>query len=186
MNKNIDYEIPGDTEPQKMLWLAAAFAGSAAMIVRSLLENSDYSERAQGRVVAYLCRHATELYLKGAIGIATGKVNRSNHNIHNLYSEYESIYQGKGDFFFFEFPVEKWVTSNEDLFPETLVFFRKSHDQRFRYPADSRGTEFVGFEEIDIPSLVKILEKFSSALNIRAYFLGEHGVNAQGFLDSHG
>lgn len=182
MNEYINYDLPGDTESKKMLWLAAGFANSAHILVQSFLNGDDHDDGTQGRVINHLCRHATELYLKGAVGRVTGKINRSTHNLHNLYSEYEAVFGDMGDFFFFDFPVDDWAIDDDDLFPDTISDVRKSHDQRFRYPADNRGIAFVGFRKISFRELADMLEKFSATLNIRAYVLAEHGTNAHQFL----
>ena len=184
MKKYIEPDLPGCTEPEKMLWLAYAFADTANVLMQAMIEDDLHGDCGQGLVVSHLCRHALELYFKGAIGIATGQIKRKDHRLDKLYSEYKKLYRDKGAFYFFDFLVEDWVLDEEDMFPDSLVKHRQTHDQRFRYPADKNGMEFVGFKKFNVLEKAKQVEKFSNALNHRAFFMGQYGSKAQEHMDS--
>lgn len=184
MDKYIEPGLPGRTEPQKMLWLAYAFADAADVLMQAMLENDLHGDCGQHLVASHLCRHALELYFKGAIGVAAGQIKRKDHRLDTLYSEYKKLYSDKGAFYFFDFLVEDWVINEEDMFPDSLTKHRQTHDQRFRYPADKNGMEFIGFKGFNIRERAAQVGKFSSALNLRAYFIGEYGTKVQEFLDS--
>jgi hypothetical protein len=184
MKTYIERNIPGRTESEKMLWLASAYADSARILMKAMLEDDLHSECGEDLVVSHLCRHALELYFKGAIGVAAGQINKRHHRLDKLYGEYKRLYADKGEFYFFDFLVEDWVIYEEDMFPDSLVVHRKVHDQRFRYPADKDGKAFIGFQNFNAQERAKQVETFSYALNHRAFFICQYGAKVQDFLDS--
>ena len=186
MEKYIELKLPGRKEPEKMLWLAYAFADTASVVMRAMIEDDSHGNCGQGLVVSYLCRHALELYFKGAIGIATGKMKRNDHRLDKLYSEYKALYSDKGAFYFFDFLVEEWVLNGEDWFPKDLSKRQQNHDQSFRYPADKNGISFFGLRGFNVLEKAEQVERFSSTLNRRAFLMGQYGAQAHKFLNSDG
>lgn len=158
MNRIVDYGPSGGSESEQMIWLSFAYAQSGSVLMDSIVNEESDQNYSRVRVVLHLCRHALELFLKGAIGVADGSVNRKTHRLSELYEVYsraypEPIYQ-------FRTPFHGSAIRLVDLFPETLEGFHRVHDQIYRYPADNKGRFFQRFEDFDLDVDVDFLREF--------------------------
>jgi hypothetical protein len=157
--------LPGSTPASQMLWLSSSYA-EAARVLCEAMETEDFTPQyTSTRVVLHLCRHATELYLKGAIGVKTGRLPTNSHRLDHLYAQYKALYP-QADLHF-DVPFSRQLLmSDDDLFPGTLESYQKTHDQRYRYPIDSKGMPFHESEPFDIPAYKKIVNDFWQSLNM--------------------
>jgi hypothetical protein len=64
----IEAWVPGKTVAIKMLWLSDAYAEGAVVLCEAVAANDFNRQFTNSRVVLHLCRHAAELFYKGAIG----------------------------------------------------------------------------------------------------------------------
>lgn len=147
-----------------MLWLGSSYAEAAKFLVESMLSDDFARNHANVRVILHLCRHALELFLKGAIGMSTGRIPRDTHQLAILFDQYKTLYPSKKYHFSFPFPDQVFL--KEDLFPETIEQFHRTHDQRFRYPTDNRGNLFDGFETFDLDTQAEAIADFWQQLHI--------------------
>lgn len=115
-------------------------------------------------MILHLCRHALELFLKGAIGLSTGNVPRSTHRLAKLFDQYKALYPSRKYHFSFPFPEQVFFT--EDRFPEAIEPFHGTHDQRFRYPSDTKGNFFDGFDTFDLGTQAEVIANFWQRLHL--------------------
>lgn len=80
------------------------------------------------RVILHLCRHAIELFLKGAISKARNRQPPKTHNLVNLVGEYELALPGEN--FRFEVPFGVEALGNLALFPELEALIDEHHKTR--------------------------------------------------------
>ncbi|WP_157645076.1 hypothetical protein [Burkholderia ubonensis] len=164
MSVKIEPDLPGKSEASQMLWLGSAYASAAKVLVESMVEEKFDQNHANVRVILHLCRHALELFLKGAIGLSTGDIPGNTHRLAPLFDQYKILYpSGK---YQFSFPFSEQVFLADDMFPETIESFHRTHDQRFRYPSDSKGNVFDGFETFDLSSQAEAIADFWQRLHL--------------------
>jgi hypothetical protein len=157
--------IPGKTSAHQMLWLADAYAEAAKVLSDSLVSDDFTRQYSSTRVIIHLCRHATELYLKGAIGAKTGRVAPKTHRLDQLYKQYISLYPHNHHQF--EVPFSRQILTGDDgLFPGTLEEYQKTHDQRFRYPVDNSGKSFLEFDKFDVIAYAESVAEFRQIINL--------------------
>ncbi|CAN7800383.1 hypothetical protein LJR022_009813 [Paraburkholderia hospita] len=166
MSVHIEPDLPGNSESSQMMWLASAYADAAKVLVESMLANNFSQHHPNVRVILHLCRHALELFLKGAIGLSTGVVPRGTHRLAELFARYKILYPSSKYHFPFPFPDQVFFT--DDMFPETIEPFHRTHDQRFRYPSDVKGTPFGGFDIFDLPVQAEAIADFWQRLHLIA------------------
>ncbi|QCP54493.1 hypothetical protein FAZ95_36980 [Trinickia violacea] len=164
MSVNIEPDLPGKSEASQMLWLASAYADAAKVLAESMAADGFGQHHANVRVILHLCRHALELFLKGAIGRSTGSVPRGTHRLATLFQQYKSLYPSRDYHFAFPFPEQVFLT--DDMFPETVEQFHRTHDQRFRYPSDNKGNPFDGFDSFDVSTQVEAIADFWQRLHL--------------------
>jgi hypothetical protein len=145
----VDFDLPGDSPAKQMLALACSYADAAQCVCIALVSGSLDQNGGSVRVIFHLCRHATELFLKGAVGLKTGGQFPRTHKLDVLYSEYMRRYVFQE--FELDVPFGIWTLTGvdfhdiEELFGESPFGDRsvlETHDQRFRYPVDNRGRQF--------------------------------------------
>ncbi|CAG4891044.1 hypothetical protein [Paraburkholderia saeva] len=164
MSVKIEPDLPGNSEASQMIWLASAYADAAKVLAESMLTNDFAQHHANVRVILHLCRHALELFLKGAIGLSTGSVPRGTHRLATLFDQYKTLYPSRNYHFAFPFPEQVFFT--DDMFPETIEQFHRTHDQRFRYPSDIKGNVFEGFEPFDVNTQAEAIANFWQRLHL--------------------
>ncbi len=159
---------PKEDEPSSnFLWLSASYAEAASVLCDALVSEDFTRQYMSTRVIFYLCRHATELYLKGAISAKTLRHPPKTHRLEALYATYCDLYTHND--YRFEVPFqEEALDFDEGLFPGSLSSFQASHDQRYRYPIDSKGEPFVELTAFDIQTYARKIAKFRQTLNILA------------------
>ena len=156
--------LPGKTVAIKMLWLSDAYA-EGALVLCNALATDDYARQfTNSRVILHLCRHAAELFLKGAIGAKTGSVPSNTHRLDRLYKRYSSLYPLEKHHIDLPFPSGA-VESDDSLFPGSLEEYQRTHDQRFRYPTDNHGNAFTEKESFNVAAYQSKVEAFRSAIN---------------------
>jgi hypothetical protein len=160
----IEPDLPGKSEASQMLWLGSAYADAAKVLVESMLADDFGQHHANVRVILHLCRHALELFLKGAIGSRTGCVPRGTHRLATLFDQYKILYPSKEHHF--SFPFSEQVFFKDDMFPETIEQFHRTHDQRFRYPSDTKGNPFDGFDIFDLSKQAEAIADFWQRLHL--------------------
>ena len=81
----------GKASSTSLVWLSLAYAEAAKVLCNALVAE-DYSRQfTSTRVILHLCRHAAELFLKGAIESKTGKRAPATHRLDRLFEMYDSI-----------------------------------------------------------------------------------------------
>ena len=80
------------SDASRMLWLSTAYAEGATILSESLVEDGFQSRHESTLVILHLCRHAYELFLKGAISSKTGKPPAKTHRLDVLHARYRSLY----------------------------------------------------------------------------------------------
>ena len=153
-----------DTVAPRMLWLANAYAEGAKVLCASMV-NEDYAQSyANSRVVVYLCRHAAELFLKGAVLARNGSF-KNKHELHELLKEYRKHFPHEKFQVDWPFPSEALET-DDGLFSDLLLEdYKKTHDQRFRYPTDKRGIPFEDTEPFDVEKWCAVTERLYASIN---------------------
>ncbi|WP_321958121.1 HEPN domain-containing protein [Paraburkholderia bannensis] len=164
MSENIEPDLPGKSEASQMLWLSSAYAEAARVLVESMVADDFGRYHANVRVIMHLCRHALELFLKGAIGLAQGNIPRRTHDLSSLFEQYKALYPSSR--YHFPFPFPEQVFLSDDFFPETIAQFHKTHDQRFRYPSDFKGNPFDNFESFDFTQQAEAIGNFWQQLHL--------------------
>ena len=147
-----------------MLWLADAYAEGALLLCNALAEGDYQRQYTNTRVVLHLCRHATELFLKGAVCHKTKNRPPKTHRLDTLYAAYRLHYPHQIYELDLPFPVEVF-NPDQGLFPDLLDEYKRVHDQRFRYPADGEGNPFEDSEWFDILAYQLAIERFRSSIN---------------------
>lgn len=105
------------------------------------MTNDDYvAQYSHTRVILHLCRHAVELFLKGAISFTTKAPPPQIHHLGELVTEYLRVLPDQQ--FRFEIPFGVEVLGELDLFPKLVNDHHKTLDQRYRYPTDRKGNPF--------------------------------------------
>lgn len=155
------------TAASRMLWLADAYAEGAMVLCNAMAADDYYPQYTNTRVILHLCRHATELFFKGAIAVKTQQFSKT-HRLDRLYAQYLTLY-----------PLEKFQISlpfpravfnpSEGLFPELLDEYTQTHDQRFRYPIDNQGVPFFDAEPFDVAAYQAAIAIFQQELNLMVY-----------------
>ena len=102
--------------PDQYFSLARSYLEGSRVLCEAMV-NDDYTPQySNSRVILHLCRHAIELFLKGAISKARNRQPPKTHNLVNLVGEYEQALPGEN--FRFEVPFGVEALGNLALFPE--------------------------------------------------------------------
>ncbi|MES2939200.1 MAG: hypothetical protein V4864_16055 [Pseudomonadota bacterium] len=166
----IEARLPGDDNWSNMLFLASAYA-EAAEVLCSALQEDDYAQQyTSTMVIRQLCRHAIELFLKGAIGMKSGHV-LATHRLDRLYPEYTRLYPN--DVFHFTMPIPKELLSSEDFFADELESYQRDDAEKYRYPASRQGQSFASMSAFDVGEEMKVIENLRSAINHLGFQLAE-------------
>lgn len=153
-----------DTVASRMLWLANSYAEGAQFLCDAMVADDYARKYTNTRVILHLCRHATELYFKGAVSYKTNAPPLRTHRLDRLYSEYLIHYPTERGQLELPFP-RAVFRPEEGLFPDLLVDYTKTHDQRFRYPADVDGKPFHEEEMFDVIAYQQSIDRFRMSLN---------------------
>lgn len=157
---------PAEDEPaSNFLWLGSSYAEAASVLCEALISEDFTRQYMSTRVILYLCRHATELYLKGAISAKTGNHPPRTHRLDMLHKAYCDLYPDNDYRFDVPFHNEAMIL-DEGLLPGTLSDFRSSHDQRYRYPTDNSGKPFVERAAFDVQAYASEIARFYQTLNM--------------------
>jgi hypothetical protein len=150
--------------PDQYFSLARSYLEGSRVLCEAMV-NDDYTPQySNSRVILHLCRHAIELFLKGAISKARNRQPPKTHNLVNLVGEYELALPGEN--FRFEVPFGVEALGNLALFPELEALIDEHHktlDQRYRYPTDSAGKPFSGVEGFIARSYLSDLARLSKS-----------------------
>jgi hypothetical protein len=133
-------EFGGIPVAEQYFWLARAYLDGSRVLCEALIDEEFSPQYSSTRVILNLCRHAVELFLKGAIAIATNATPPNTHNLAKLLDQYQTLYPDQ--LFRFEVPFGIEAIGSGDLFPDLTARFHKTLDQRYRYPAASDGQPF--------------------------------------------
>lgn len=120
--------------------LARGYLEGSRVLCESMLNNDYAPQYSHTRVILNLCRHAVELFLKGAISSATKSQPPQTHHLANLVAEYERALPGSEFRFDVPFGIENPGT--QDFFDDLVDNLHKTLDQRYRYPTDRNGKPF--------------------------------------------
>lgn len=152
------------TVASRMLWLADAYAEGALVLCNAMAADDYQRQYTNTRVVLHLCRHATELFFKGAVLHKTNTRVPKTHRLDRLYAEYRRHYPHEK--FELDLPFPKEVFNpDKGFFPELLEEYTRTHDQRFRYPVDANGEPFEDEELFDIAAYQAAIERFQTSVN---------------------
>lgn len=151
----------------RLFGMSNAFAQAADVLCQALLSGDYDADYYNTRVVLHLCRHATELFLKGAIQAKSGRRAPNTHRLDRLFQRYRQLYPE--EHFVFDTPFGREVLDAEGgLFPETLQTLQERHDQRYRYPTDHDGQAFVELGSFDVVKYSKLISELRGEINLRA------------------
>jgi len=120
--------------------LARGYLEGSRVLCESMLNDDYASQYSHTRVILHLCRHAVELFLKGAITRATKSQPPQTHHLANLVTEYERVLPGAE--FRFDIPFGIESPGTPDFFDDLVDSLHKTLDQRYRYPTDRNGKPF--------------------------------------------
>ncbi|MFN2312706.1 MAG: hypothetical protein ABR590_11725 [Spirochaetia bacterium] len=119
--------------------LARGYLEGSRVLCEAMLSD-DAPQYSHTRVILHLCRHAVELFLKGAISSATRNQPPQTHHLAKLITEYERVLPGSE--FRFEVPFGIESPGTPDFFDDLIDSLHKTLDQRYRYPTDRSGKPF--------------------------------------------
>lgn len=128
------------SEAQRYFSLARGYLEGSKVLCSALLAGDYTPQYSNTRVILHLCRHAIELFLKGAITSATNKQPPNIHHLANLVAQYDKALPDSA--FRFQIPFSVETFGNSDLFTQLLDQHHKTLDQRYRYPTDNKGKPF--------------------------------------------
>lgn len=155
------------TAASRMLWMADGFAEGASVLCAAMASDDYYPQYTNTRVILHLCRHATELFFKGAIAIKSNKFLKT-HRIDTLYTQYKIHYPL--DQYQIKIPFPQIILNpNASLFPDLLDDYIRTHDQRFRYPIDNQEIPFYDIEIFDVLEYKTVIEQFHTELNLLVF-----------------
>lgn len=137
----IERWIPGESPAIQMLWLSKAYSEAAELLCNALVEDQFTRQYQSTRVVLHLCRHAAELFFKGAIAHASKLPPPQHHDLGKLNKEYETHFPLEEHAIHLPFS-EQVLDLQPGLFPGSLKEFQRTHDQRYRYITDKTGNAF--------------------------------------------
>jgi hypothetical protein len=140
----------------RSFWLARAYLEASIFLCKGMVEDEFTAQYSCSRVILHLTRQALESFLKGAIFALSGQPPKLTHLIDQLYEEYRRHCPDSS--FHFEIPSWYMVDANFDLFPETIVGYHATLDQRYKYPADRSGKVFAEREEFEPSAALLELE----------------------------
>ncbi len=135
------------------------------MLCEAMAEDEYQRDFTRSRVILQLCRHSLELFLKGAIASKPGTKVQRTHRLDLLYGEYQALFPNEKHAITPPFPREVLQSALTNLFPDSIEAYQRTHDQRFRYPADASGTPFVEHEPFDIQAQLDAIKDFRSQIN---------------------
>ncbi len=121
-------------------FLARGYLEGSRVLCEAMLYDDYASQYSHSRVILHLCRHAVELFLKGAISSATKSQPPKTHHLANLVAEYERALPGPE--FRFDVPFGIESPGTPDFFDDLVDSHHKTLDQRYRYPTDRNGKPF--------------------------------------------
>lgn len=161
-SKVIYPDLPSDTPAGQMLWLSLAYAEAAVVLCEAMEKEDFYPQYTATRVVLHLTRHSAELYLKGSISKASGESPATTHRLDELFKAYRALYSSDRHF---TVPFSHQALEPDDgLFPGTLDSYLRTHDQRYRYPTDVRGRNFVEMEAYSVESYKRAVKEYFQTL----------------------
>lgn len=129
---------------RRYFWLARAYLEGSRVLCQALIDDEFSAEYTNTRVILHLARQAVELFLKGAIAVATDRAAPNTHRLDQLEREYERLFPAAHLRFVMPFGIES--CGSEDPFPEVTEQYHKTLDQRYRYPGDRAGNTFDAVE----------------------------------------
>lgn len=125
------WDINEKPKSERYFILAQSYIECSISIFESILQKSLEATYSNGHSGAFLFGHSLELFLKGAIIYAKGKVDNI-HNLENLYNEFKKSYPGKN--FEFNGEIDDFIKQDK-LMP---------YNKFFRYPIDNEGNVWFG------------------------------------------
>lgn len=152
------------TAASRMLWFADAYAEGAMVLCNAMAEDDYARQYTNTRVILHLCRHATELFFKGAISFKTNALPGNTHRLDKLYAQYRVHYPLDKQQIDLPFPAEV-LNPEQGLFPDLLDEYARTHDQRFRYPIDAAGKPFEESGNFDVHAYQQAIDRFRSSIN---------------------
>lgn len=173
-NDPIEAWLPGNDGWSNMLFMATSYAEAAEVLCKALQEGDFAEQYTSAMVIRQLCRHAIELFLKGAIGMK-GEAVPLTHRLDRLYREYVRLYPH--DKFHFTMPVSKQILSSEDMFLDDLEKYQREDSERHRYPVSRNGTWLSQLEEFDTDKELRLIDNLRSAINVLGFQIAERFEN---------
>lgn len=155
-------EAQGDA--LRILWMSKAYSSAAVVLCEALIEGDFEQQYEHTRVILHLCRHATELFLKGAIAFKAGHRAPKTHRLDVLYSKYQELYPSERCRIDPPFAPQLFEDPDGGLYPGSLEQFQRSHDQRFRYPNDASGERFIEVEHFDALVQIERIRKLDTQI----------------------
>jgi hypothetical protein len=134
-------EVQGLPIAEQYFSLARGYLEGSKVLCEAMLRGSFTPRYTNSRVILHLCRHAVELFLKGAITIGQGGKPPKTHHLAKLVTEYEAAFSDPIFRFRVPFGIETIGTQDQD-FSEFADRHHKTLDQRYRYPTDQSGKLF--------------------------------------------
>ena len=154
-------EFQGLSVADRYFSLARGYLEGSRVLCEAI-EKDDYAPRySHSCVVLHLCRHAVELFLKGAIAYATNSQPLQTHHLGSLIAEYERVLSDP--MFRFEVPFGVEASGTPNVFSDFADKHHKTLDQRYRYPTDRSGKPFSDPEGFVAPMFMSDLEGLAKA-----------------------
>lgn len=140
MNMIHSSRFQGLSVVDRYFFLARGYLEGSRVLCEAMLNDDFTPQFSNSQVILYLCRHAVELFLKGAIASVPDEQPPQTHNLKHLVDEYERVLPNQNYRFAIPFVVE--VSGSLDLFAELEENHHKTLGQRYRYPTDRNGKPF--------------------------------------------
>lgn len=147
---------------KRYFWLSRAYLEASRVLCNAIIEEDFTRQYSSTRVILNLCRHAVELFLKGAIAIATSRKPPRTHDLAKLTTRYRELYPDAACWFTLPFDVEH--AEGRDMFPQLTAEFHRTLDQRYRYPESAEGQPFDTLEGFVPGSFLLEIERLSREL----------------------
>jgi hypothetical protein len=152
-NHVFSWELEPLSPSEHFLHLSGGYLESSIHLFEALADGSLSGTFSHARAAAFLFEHSVELFLKGAILRARGRVT-STHRLDDLHNEFRNLYPGKK--FHFAGSIEDIVTPNSD----------RPYPQFSRYPVDSTGEPWRRCSvHLDLGTWLEELSQFKEDYN---------------------
>lgn len=129
--RNTSWDINEKPLSERYFILAQSYIECSFFIFESILSESLDNTYSNGQSGALLFGHSLELFLKGSIIHAKGRVDNT-HSLEKLYNEFKKTFPGK--IFEFDGEIDNFIKQDKS----------QPYNEFFRYPIDKDSNVWIG------------------------------------------